>query len=157
MNIDYIAGFFDGEGSIIIQGNKVTLSIPQTNEKILIEIRDYFGIGNVYPLKKRKEHWKDAWCYKCNGNNKCLKVLEELEPYLILKRSKAKQAILLLEKARIKEINRISRNIDAINLVIEQKLSYRQVEKITGISRQVLCNEMKKIRSTGEKVSQLSV
>lgn len=153
MNINYIAGFFDGEGSIVISNNRVTLSIPQTDEKILLKIKEFFKKGNVYTLKKRKEHWKDAWVYRCNGSFQVLEILLKLEPFLILKKDKALKAIELLKNIQNKNLLKINRNKEAIKLILEQKLSYRTVEKLTGICRQTLCNEMKKIRSIGEKVS----
>lgn len=46
MNWDYIAGFFDGEGSIFISKNKrsIILSIYNINENVLKEIKEFLMI-----------------------------------------------------------------------------------------------------------------
>lgn len=147
MNIQYIAGFFDGEGSIVISKNRIRISLPQTNKEILEEIKKYFGVGNLTVLKKRKEHWKDAWSYYVSGSKACFKVLNELEPYLILKKDKAKKGLSFIQEIKDKEQNKIERNKLAISYV-NKGMSYRQVEKLTGICRQTLCNEIKKVRGS---------
>jgi len=41
MNWDYLAGFLDGEGSIIIKPPRVRLYISNTNKEVLEKIRDF--------------------------------------------------------------------------------------------------------------------
>jgi len=59
MNLDWIAGFFDGEGSVSLQFHKVpackygyqflpTIHITQKNAEILGEIQTYLGCGRIY-------------------------------------------------------------------------------------------------------------
>jgi len=142
MNIDYIAGFIDGEGSITINNHRVRITIPQTNEEILEEIRRFFDVGRVCFVKKRKDHWKQSWVY-CSGNNKnSLKILQILDGHLILKQDKLKEAIRILN-----EYYSVPRgHRDKINIVkelVKEGKSYRQIEKLIEISRTTICNYIK--------------
>ncbi len=64
MDWNYIAGFFDGEGSILKHDpTNYRISIPQTNEEVLQKIKTFSNMGNIFKTRKRKEHWKDSWVY----------------------------------------------------------------------------------------------
>ncbi len=61
MNWNYIAGFFDGEGTINpCENNRYKVGITQANKKVLEEIQLFTKIGHIHFIKKRKSHWKDA-------------------------------------------------------------------------------------------------
>ena len=98
MTWEYIAGFFDGEGSIIHKRTGYALSVSQTNEEVLNEIQHFTGVGNVYPLSKRKSHWKDAWVYCVTDYRGTLKVLKGMLPHLIVKQKLAQLAIVQVQK-----------------------------------------------------------
>lgn len=59
MNLDYIAGFFDGEGSVSLQFHRMpackygyqflpTISIAQKTRPILEEVQNFLGFGRIY-------------------------------------------------------------------------------------------------------------
>jgi len=56
MNYQYIAGFFDGEGTTRIEKseNRVSISIPQTNLLVLQKIQKFCGFGRICKVKKEK-------------------------------------------------------------------------------------------------------
>lgn len=141
MDIQYIAGFFDGEGTIAIQRNRVRISIPQTDENILNKIRDYLGVGKVSIVKKRKEHWKDCWMYWTGSNIDALTVLDKLDGHLIIKQKKLEDAKLVLENFYDTKEGRKNKLTKALKLVRAGK-SYREAETLTGISRQTICNHI---------------
>ena len=60
MNWNYIAGFFDGEGTLTRTGSRYKIGITQTNKEVLEEIQSFTKIGLMHRIKKRKPHWKDA-------------------------------------------------------------------------------------------------
>jgi hypothetical protein len=91
----YMAGFFDGEGSInIIKRNRgnwtpeYTLSVAmgQKDGKTLDWVKDNFG-GNVYVIKR------DGSFFWLCGNVKAITFLKQLLPYLQYKKSQAELAI----------------------------------------------------------------
>lgn len=145
MNIDYVAGFFDGEGSITINRNRVRTSTPQTNKEVLERIRDYIGVGSVYALTKRKEHWKEAWVYSTTSNSDSLELLTKLYPHLILKQRRAIEAIEVLKEYFDKKADFEKRKVRAAEMVAEGK-SYRYIAKELNINRQTVCNVIKKVR-----------
>lgn len=87
MNWIYIAGFFDGEGSITHNsGIGFRVSIPQTNEQVLNEIRDFTKLGTVIKITKRQLHWKDCWVYAIANKKDVLHFLSQITPHLIVKK-----------------------------------------------------------------------
>jgi bacterioferritin-associated ferredoxin len=146
MNIDYIGGFFDGEGSIVVTDTRVRVTIPQTNEDILKEISSFFGCGIVDKLKKRQDHWKDAWQYRTRSNEESYNVLLTLRDHLIMKKDKAYKACSILEKSMTARSIRKRKIMEAVSMV-NDGLSYRDIEKLTGIGRQSICRRIQEIKN----------
>jgi len=139
MNIGYISGFFDGEGTLNISNNRWRISIPQTHYRVLDEIRKFVGFGSIYKTKKKKEHHKDAWVYTITNSKDVLEFLIMIEPFLIVKKEFINEQIFILKNKEINDIIKINERVNQKNKVIELKesgLSYRKIEKIMGFSRQ---------------------
>ena len=102
MNWSYIAGFFDGEGSLTHNGKGFRITVPQTNEEVLNKIRDFSGVGYVIKLRKREAHWKDAWLYYIASTKGVCIFLEKASPYLVLKKKLALETIPYLKKELIR-------------------------------------------------------
>ena len=77
-DIAYIAGLFDGEGSIDFKRRKekrgkyttnamqITMRIEMTNQSILRWIHQMLKVGTVRKRNRSpsiKDHWKDRWTY----------------------------------------------------------------------------------------------
>jgi len=109
MNWSYIAGFFDGEGSVTHNGKGYRITVPQTNEDVLNKIRDFTGVGHVIKLRKREIHWKDSWLYYIANKKDVCRFLNKAGPYLVVKQKKALLAIKHLKKELVimKERKRI--------------------------------------------------
>ena len=146
MNECYIAGFFDGEGSLTINKNRFRISIPQTNYEVLEKIKLFFNFGQIYKTKKQKEHHKDAWVYTITNNSDVLKFIKCIAIYLVVKKELIYSSIILLEKM-VKEKDKINKqkDIDKIKIIelVNSGLSYRKIEKIIGFSRQKICRLLK--------------
>lgn len=90
----YIAGFFDGEGSIdcrtAARGRYTrkyyTLLIGQVRPEVLYWIQSCLGAGSV---KKRIRDQRVIYRYRLQGRLKVTHLLEQLLPYLIVKRDEA--------------------------------------------------------------------
>lgn len=81
----WAAGFFDGEGCILTTkpiknkvGGEIRLSIGQVNARPLKEFQKLFG-GSIILEKRGVYKWQ------LSGYEAVFSVLEQLEPYLILK------------------------------------------------------------------------
>lgn len=99
MNNNYLAGFFDGEGSIsIIYYNKrninefyILIQISNTNLDILKEFQKRFS-GKIYPLKIKSENHTQAYSWKITAIVASL-FLKNMLPYLVIKKSQAELAL----------------------------------------------------------------
>jgi len=115
MNWDYIAGFFDGEGSVSISyranGNlrNVILSISQCQLEVLEQIRDFVGEGKIdvnhhKGSKTWKKHWKTAWHFRISNRPAVIKFLEKIQSKIIVKKDKNAHVLQVLKKAeRLRE------------------------------------------------------
>ena len=136
MNWDYIAGFFDGEGSVTDYKKKCRVTITQTNKEVLERIRSFAGVGSIAEITKRKSHWKDSWVYYISKQSDLLKFLNGVAPRLVVKRKLAQNAIVVLERklqereARQQEL--FARTYKARELR-RQGLPYRDIGKVLHI------------------------
>jgi len=87
MNREYLAGFFDGEGSFLIKikkdpryrsGYQITpkINIAQKDKKLLIEIQKFLGMGNIY-IHRTDDLWHFE-IYKLNDIEKFLNMIGSL-------------------------------------------------------------------------------
>lgn len=97
MTWEYIAGFFDGEGSITSHGKNYRITIPQTNLEVLKAIKNFCGYGTVFEIKKRKSHWKDAWVFYIARQDDVQSFLERLRPLLVVKKASTERALEVLK------------------------------------------------------------
>ena len=103
----YIAGLFDGEGSIDYAkrykkiGNKRSLTwnilmrIQMTDESVLRWVQEALGVGTVRKKNRSpsiKKHWKDSWIYSVRFRE-ALYVCKELWPFAQTKLHKIEQII----------------------------------------------------------------
>jgi hypothetical protein len=101
IQLSYVAGFFDGEGSINIlkvirkrqKAPEYTLmvAIGQKDGKTLDWLSDNFG-GNVYLVKR------DGSFYWAISNRKAEKLLRQLLPYLQYKKPQAELALTIYDE-----------------------------------------------------------
>jgi len=136
MNWDYLAGIFDGEGSIMYKPNGgVCFQISNTNREVLEEIKKFLKGGYIRFYDRKPGVWKPAGVYIITDHVKVLKILNKLKTRTIIKQTKVKEKINFIE-------NKVWRNdILKINLIKARKLkkeglSYTQIGKELGITRQ---------------------
>lgn len=83
----YLAGFFDGEGSIGIAGGSLCARVTNTYRPILERFKSAFG-GTVSVHSTGDEKSRLSWVWTCYGDN-AQRALEYLEPLLIEKGAQA--------------------------------------------------------------------
>lgn len=87
MNLAYVAGLMDGEGSIGFTRSRSAMvprvSITNTNLDLLDSLKSAFG-GYITPLTGRKSGWKQAYAWVIN-NSKAVDFVARLEPWLRIK------------------------------------------------------------------------
>lgn len=91
--IAYLAGFFDGEGSISLHEirSKVRVRVGQVVEEPLQRYVNMFG-GKIYCQQVTKGGFP-YYSYDTNDSLRCGNILTELYPYLIVKQAKAQVAL----------------------------------------------------------------
>ena|SRR3990167_7606838 len=98
MNWSYIAGFFDGEGSVLGYGRAPRISIAQKRAKVLRDIQKFMWAQDIrsqiykYPNSKRK----DLSQLRVNATNEVISFIECVLPYLIVKKRECKNALGIL-------------------------------------------------------------
>jgi len=95
MNIQYLAGLFDGEGTITLTKRRSsdlfrtpTLSLTSTTEQLCVVMQQQFG-GWIINKKTYKIHHKPAWSWYTNGDN-AIKACTQLVPHILEPQKKAR-------------------------------------------------------------------
>lgn len=132
MNWEYIAGFFDGEGSILNNGRGFRVAIPQTNLDVLYQIQKFTKVGKVFAVTKRQSHWKDSWVYYIAKQRDVQFFLKHMKPHVIVKKEGAIRALPQLEEI-IKRQNARTRRAQLLTQkakkLREKGLTYRAIGK----------------------------
>jgi len=137
MTWEYIAGFFDGEGTIAHNGNGYRVVIPQTNLEVLEEIHAFTGIGHVSQVTKRKSHWKDAWIYYIAKQEHVLQFIGHVDALLIVKKNAAECAIadLIPEVERQQAIvEKRRQRLSEAKALREEGLTFREIGSRIGLN-----------------------
>lgn len=99
----YFAGFFDGEGNISIRRNPrrewscyVDLGVTQVSRVPLDLMVKVYG-GYVRPKSIATERRQACFCWKCSKGSEVLWALYRMLPWLIVKREKARTALIVLQ------------------------------------------------------------
>lgn len=103
---DYIAGFFDGEGSIGIYQSKsnrkyrswrLHVNAAQVEPEVIIELHKRFGGSiNLYERSKKMKNRRDCWYWFCSGRV-AEKFLRFVLDGLCVKKAQAEVALLFME------------------------------------------------------------
>ncbi len=114
MNKAWLAGFIDGEGyiGITFQIKKETrqsavspryhpfLIIANTNEEVLIYVKELINEGRTYILGKGLGKNKKSYQYKLTRMDTLLGVLKDILPYLRIKRMQCELLINFIERRK---------------------------------------------------------
>ncbi len=99
----YLAGFVDGEGSIMILARKGTISIrtsiTNTDHDVLDWIWKTVGVGDLHLARFSTEKWKTTWTWNTNGDS-TESILTQILPYLRIKKVQAELAIETMNRLR---------------------------------------------------------
>ena len=148
-NLAYIAGFLDGDGSLMLQikkrkdGNKtknrfmVTMCFYQDSrhEKPLFWIRNVIGIGYI---SRRNDGITEL---RVNGYKQIERLLTDLLPFIKFKKRQAKTLLKsskLLQKRKLKELDlrKLVSNILEIqkeNYIARRKRTKEELLKVLGL------------------------
>ena len=152
IDLAYIAGFLDGDGSVMLQLKKrkdtpkglrlmFTISFCQDTryEKPLFWIRNKLGIGYI-------SHRKDGMTeLRVNGYKSVGKILKELAPFVKFKKEQFKwilKAIKLLERSKkVTSLSLKDKQMIIKVIVNTRRKNYQSGKK----TKEKLCEDLKKI------------
>ena len=120
-DIAYIAGLFDGEGSVSYtqymqkrKGRKkaypfwqIRLEVSMTEKSILVWLCEVLGVGTVTPKRyktKYSSHWKKQWRWRCCHRD-AFKVCCLIFPYTYVKLEKIQKIIKHYSDRKLKIID----------------------------------------------------
>lgn len=106
--VAWAAGFFDGEGCVMVQRRKgrsgsrggcyvMQISASQKHPEPLYRLLEVFRCGAVHQTKRRESYGCDMWVWKASGNF-ANEVLKRMLPYLVVKREQAEVAIVFQDR-----------------------------------------------------------
>lgn len=101
----YLAGFWDGEGSIMLIGRSdsgsigVRSTITNTSYDVLTWTAEVCGIGTVQRKPRKATHHKPTWFWQIHGEG-AESFLQQLIPYLKVKREQARLALAFQARLR---------------------------------------------------------
>jgi intein/homing endonuclease len=90
--ICWVAGLFEGEGSVYKQKGRLRVSIEMTDLDVIETVQKLFG-GSVSKRIPKKSHWKISWKWRLTNNKESTAFLIKILPFLHERRT-----------ARIKEL-----------------------------------------------------
>lgn len=105
MTWDYIAGFFDADGTVgngIYDNNpSVRASFTNTNKEVLEKIQEFLGYGNLYECKlsEKNPKWKTAWLLCIRDHRLVKEFLETVLDKLIVKKEKSIETLEFIDNA----------------------------------------------------------
>lgn len=136
MNWNYIAGFFDGEGTVSKSGYRHRITVTQTNKEVLEKIRLFTCRGSISVIKKRKPHWKDAWIYYVSDQKDVYFFLNKIIDKLIVKKTIVSKVLPKIKdriKYREQQKKKIVKRKKIAKILRKKGLSYRQIGKKLNI------------------------
>lgn len=132
----WLAGFFDGEGSVDLAREGITLSIANTVRAVMEAVHARTGVGNMDQVEFINKPWRTKYVWRIRNFPEIRTVLLLIRPYLTIKalvadaaleRIAAKQAFHDAVTARNHEMQRLRR---------DEGLSYSAIAKRYGVSWQ---------------------
>lgn len=144
MSWQYIAGFFDGEGCIYRatrngkQLGHFRLTMTQTSSEVLTRIAQFLEdkyIKTRTSMVKRNGNRSECYTLIIDNIGNILPFLNNTVPYLIVKRSKAMEAISILnDYQNLNSRDKTTRSKSALLILRNNGLTYKEISKYTGIS-----------------------
>jgi hypothetical protein len=92
----YLAGIVDGEGSIFVgktykRLNTMMVNVSNTDPRLHMWLKNHVG-GSVTEEKRRFPNRRKVWLWQISSN-KAADMLEQIFPYLVIKKDQAETAI----------------------------------------------------------------
>jgi len=79
----WLAGLFEGEGSLTMKPHRgCELRIKMTDKDVIDRVLATVGVGKVVPIKKERDHHKQAWEWRLSKRIHTYPLLVKLLPFM---------------------------------------------------------------------------
>lgn len=124
--LGYVAGFFDGEGCVYMEKPKhlwyPAVNFTNSDLRVIEYIQEVLGKdGSTLTRHKHHNRWRISYQLRIRAHHTVKSLLEQITPYLIVKREVAEVAIRALElreegKADSERMRQLAEEIRLLNL-----------------------------------------
>ncbi|HEC64561.1 hypothetical protein LCGC14_1307020 [marine sediment metagenome] len=142
LNWNYIAGFVDGEGSIIVyeKRGKVIFQISNTDLKILESIKNYIGFGYIRVSHRNPEKWKPQGVYVVSRHEDVEKILKKLKGKIIVKNERLNNALFFIKNKNWER--KIPLDIKKIRKMQKEGKSLIKIANEFGVGQTTIFNRL---------------
>jgi len=168
MNWAYLAGFFDGEGSVYFPKKRFghvspQLDIVNTNHQVMLSIKRYLDRKLTKTIRierqARSGNHKDIWRIRITNHNDVLFICKKLIKYSIVKRDIISKAIDFIENREWnfhppRKALTLDKNL-LYHLYWEQKLSVPKIAKQFRVGETLIYRRMEKFGIPRRSFSEL--
>lgn len=150
MNWNYVAGFFDGEGSVTVRTHQhgkdyFSLLFYNTHLPTLRTLRAFLHCGSILKSCGGKGHQKQVWVLKINRQRQNLSIAKQLVNRTIIKRPKLRKLIRILStrnhNGELRELTRSRLK----QLYWENAMSPREIALLVGCCPTSITNKMTRL------------
>lgn len=136
-DLNWAAGFIDGEGCIFIRRNKYSensichdlgIQVTNTNRTPIDRLQKIFGLGYIRIERKSNSKWRTAYRWVCRSND-AENVLRVIEPYLYNKREEARLGLEFQNGPKTGKGYKILKTV--LDKRQEQYLKMQELKKLT--------------------------
>jgi len=137
----YIAGFFDGEGSISFHKGKtfsIEICIANTNKEVIEFIHKSLGLGYIDVSRPKKPNWSVKFSLRIRNIDEAERFLSLIKDKVIVKRGKVEEALKRIADYRklVAEYEEMKRRVTEL---YRSGVPVKEIATMFGISKQRVC------------------
>ena len=140
MDWSYVAGFFDGEGSVIFTKNSIKLQFSNTDKQMLKKLHKFLGCGNIRFSYRNLDKWKPQGVLVVGKHEDVIPILDKLKDLCIIKKSKIKKAIDYYEN---KKWHYQQIDMERLTKLRNNGMSIRKIAEEMNLSRSTVHNRIR--------------
>lgn len=130
----WLAGFFDGEGTVYLGKAGITVSVANTNRDVIESIARWMGVGTIEVRPPQKAGWNQTYIWRVRNYIDARMVLLTIRPYLTIKAADADRAISRIADFVARRRAAADRNDEILRLVAAGR-THKSIGERFGISR----------------------
>lgn len=116
MHPAYLAGLIDAEGCFCLTKNfRSQLSINMTHRSIIELVASHWGVSVTAQARTEGSRWKDTYRAMVCHRRRLIPVIQEVQPYLLLKREQAAKVLMFCASTNRDEQKKLIQEVALLN------------------------------------------